>query len=738
MAKKQFWKIKSNEEIVLITEEQINKLDWINIEWDWTISWTLWLNEEQVRNIVNETVPEVVDNLTTDDSTKVLSAKQGKALKDLIDNSTVEWLDEIKAKTDKITVTNPVNLDTLKTDVNDTKSWLETLAWTVDALEDTVNALDWASDVSSIKEKTDKITVTDAINLDTLKSDVEWAKAKTDKITVTNPVNLDNIVTRGEIPDVSNLATKDEIPDTSTFATKTELSWVKSKTDKITVTNPVNLDDVVTWDEVDTKITNQLANFDKLDYIIVDSLPTEWWQGVRYLVKIDWEDKYNEYIYINDKWNNIGTTWSVNLDNYYNKTEVDTALSSKANASTTYTKTEVDTALSSKANTSDIPSTEDFITKSSTNWLYEYNWVRTNVIPLKCQCVNKKIYQWDSVWLYSNKVALSLKWTSVFNLWYQNWTKTSLWKFTINSSYSWRVQNFCAWMFNKKSWATYKVKFTIEDSSNNVIWTSPEETVKYYQTQYWSERYSALVSDWKASDNESIKEIIDHKQYPMISEPNNVLDADARNEWISLNPWTYTVYSNITSATSWWSSSLYIYMPIVSYEEYSDTINSNILKVCPLNWKTTSELVWIALNDANVWETVYVTTWLYNWSNWSDTDFTRKLNTRMVISERQLESYTNKYKISKYAYWFKIFPIPAWNFQLANLIDTLWKTYNYNLNTNFKYTVIPTENTTWFLYQQGYYAYSWLLFLDLSYANSRNTLVDTTQDNSIVVNLIRK
>lgn len=39
-----------------------------------------WVNADEV------SVPEIVDNLTTDDATKTLSAKQGKTLKDIIDN----------------------------------------------------------------------------------------------------------------------------------------------------------------------------------------------------------------------------------------------------------------------------------------------------------------------------------------------------------------------------------------------------------------------------------------------------------------------------------------------------------------------------------------------------------------------------------------------------------------------------------------------------------------------------
>lgn len=48
------------------------------------------------------------------------------------------------------------------------------------------------------------------------------------------------------------------------------------------------------------------------------------------------------------------TTTAVLQANYYNKTEVNSRLADKADASTTYTKTEVDTALSSKANANSV------------------------------------------------------------------------------------------------------------------------------------------------------------------------------------------------------------------------------------------------------------------------------------------------------------------------------------------------------------------------------------------------
>jgi hypothetical protein len=49
----------------------------------------------------------------------------------------------------------------------------------------------------------------------------------------------------------------------------------------------------------------------------------------------------------------------------YTKTEVDTALTGKADTSTTYTKTEVDTALTGKANTTDLAAKEDVANKSN-------------------------------------------------------------------------------------------------------------------------------------------------------------------------------------------------------------------------------------------------------------------------------------------------------------------------------------------------------------------------------------
>ena len=86
-------------------------------------------------------------------------------------------------------------------------------------------------------------------------------------------------------------------------------------------------------------------------------------------------DIYDEWMWIDNAWEHIGST-RVDLTDYYNKTQVDTALSGKANVATSiagygitdaYTKTEVDTGLSGKANTSDIPTRLAGLSEDSTH-----------------------------------------------------------------------------------------------------------------------------------------------------------------------------------------------------------------------------------------------------------------------------------------------------------------------------------------------------------------------------------
>lgn len=99
---------------------------------------------------------------------------------------------------------------------------------------------------------------------------------------------------------------------------------------------------------------------------IVTSLPATGDENTIYMVldsSATGSDIYDEWLWTNGAYEHIGST-RVDLSDYYNKTQVDTALNGKANVATslagygitdTYTKTEVDTALSGKANTSAIP-----------------------------------------------------------------------------------------------------------------------------------------------------------------------------------------------------------------------------------------------------------------------------------------------------------------------------------------------------------------------------------------------
>ena len=99
-------------------------------------------------------------------------------------------------------------------------------------------------------------------------------------------------------------------------------------------------------------------------------------------VQPDVEVKVSDNLYWdkqNNVWYKIDNTDAVNsvngkqgdviivaddISDVYSKTEVDTALSSKANSSDVYSKTEVDTALSSKANSSDVYSKTETYSKS--------------------------------------------------------------------------------------------------------------------------------------------------------------------------------------------------------------------------------------------------------------------------------------------------------------------------------------------------------------------------------------
>lgn len=78
-------------------------------------------------------------------------------------------------------------------------------------------------------------------------------------------------------------------------------------------------------------IEDELAKFNHLDYDIVDSLPATGEPGVRYMVKHPTDDRYEEYIWDDDKWYDIGSSEEIDMTDYYNKMEIDETLDTKQN-----------------------------------------------------------------------------------------------------------------------------------------------------------------------------------------------------------------------------------------------------------------------------------------------------------------------------------------------------------------------------------------------------------------------
>lgn len=100
-------------------------------------------------------------------------------------------------------------------------------------------------------------------------------------------------------------------------------------------------------------LRTQVNGLDLSLYIIADSLPTSDIKTNKiYLVRnASGADNniYTEYAYINNAWEKIGEYQaSVDLSNYYNKSETDSLLNAKADASNVYTKSQVDSLVGNK------------------------------------------------------------------------------------------------------------------------------------------------------------------------------------------------------------------------------------------------------------------------------------------------------------------------------------------------------------------------------------------------------
>lgn len=216
---------------------------------------------------------------------------------------------------------------------------------------------------SSIGEESDPVFCS-SVAYNITQSDVNNWNGKADASSV--PTALSDLTgdsTHRVVTDSEKSAWNGKSDFSGSYNDLTNKPSIPSKTSDLT-----NDSSFQTQAEVSSAISTAISGVTQFDYTVVDSLPQTGVKGTIYLIRNDEEtgsNFYDEYIYLNGdnpRWEKIGTT-EVDLSNYYNKTETDTLLNSKANTATTYTKTEVDTLLTNKADTSTT------YTKTETNTL---------------------------------------------------------------------------------------------------------------------------------------------------------------------------------------------------------------------------------------------------------------------------------------------------------------------------------------------------------------------------------
>lgn len=94
-----------------------------------------------------------------------------------------------------------------------------------------------------------------------------------------------------------------------------------SKADKATTLSGYGITDAYTKGQADSAIAKAVAGITGVSFSVVDSLPTSGAAGTIYLVAdahSDNNDAYDEYIYVNSKWEKLGNT-DVDLSGYQTK-----------------------------------------------------------------------------------------------------------------------------------------------------------------------------------------------------------------------------------------------------------------------------------------------------------------------------------------------------------------------------------------------------------------------------------
>lgn len=153
-------------------------------------------------------------------------------------------------------------------------------------------------------------------------------KTKLDEIDSGAQVNkIESISVNGTVQTITNKNVDITIPVKLTDLTNDAGFITKTVND---LTNYYSKNETYTQQEVN----NLIASIQKVTIKIVDTLPTTGEENVIYFIPKTGSnnDSYDEYMWINNKWELIGTT-AVDLSDYYTKEQTNSLLDNKANSS---------------------------------------------------------------------------------------------------------------------------------------------------------------------------------------------------------------------------------------------------------------------------------------------------------------------------------------------------------------------------------------------------------------------
>ena len=253
---------------------------------------------------------------------------------------------------------------------------------------------------SSLSQKQDTITGgATTIVSDNLTKDKALVSDENGKVAVSNTTSdelgylsgarsnlqaqIDNITTTGGQPNVIEVIQENGVPLEVT--NKTVNVTVPTKTSDLTndsgfITNTVNnLTNYYLKSETytQTEVNNLIGQIKTISIEVVNELPTTGEDNKIYLVPKEGttQDIYNEYLWINNSWELIGST-QIDLTGYATETWVNNQIKDFLNETQVteivnnslvnyYTKTQTDNLLKDKANTSDIPTKVSELTNDS-------------------------------------------------------------------------------------------------------------------------------------------------------------------------------------------------------------------------------------------------------------------------------------------------------------------------------------------------------------------------------------